>query len=343
MDVFSTNILTRVVNNLFIPSGFLSSRYFGLEITETSEEIHFDKAGRSRKLAPFVSPVAEGQIVEEQGFNTDTVKPAYIKPKTAFDPQRPLKRVIGEAMAGSLTPDQRLQALVTQELDNHRTMIQRRLEWMAAEILRTGAVTIAGEKYPTQNVNFARDAALTVVLAGAALWSAAGTSFPLNDLQDWADLIIDKSGASPIDVIMDVGAWKAFRGHATVQGRLDVRNARGGEIDLGALTEIGGSFKGTIDGFNIFVYQDRYQDDAGATQKFLPTNGTVIMTTPGEAGLDGARYFGAIVDEKAGYQALPFFSKSWVEDDPARRFIMTQSAPLLVPHRVNASLRATVL
>jgi hypothetical protein len=342
MDLFSTNILTRVVNNLFIPSGFLSSRYFGVEITEQSEEIHFDKAGRSRKLAPFVSPVVEGQIVEEQGYTTDTVKPAYIKPKTAFDPLRPLKRVIGEAIAGSLSPEQRMQALIAQELENHRQMIQRRLEWMASEILKAGAVTISGEKYPTVNVSFARDAALTVTLAGGALWSAAGTSFPLDDLQDWADLIVDKSGAAAIDVVMDIGAWKAFRKHATVQGRLDVRNARGGEIDLGALTEIGGSFKGTIDGFNIFVYQDRYQDDAGATQKFL-ANGTVIMTTPGEAGLDGARYFGAVLDSKAGYQALPFFSKSWEEEDPARRFIMTQSAPLLVPHRVNASLKASVL
>ena len=40
---------------------------------------------------------------------------------------------------------------------------------------------------------------------------------------------------------------------------------------------------------------------------------------------------------------MPYFSKSWVEEDPAVRYLMLQSAPLVVPYRVNASLCAKVL
>ena len=77
----------------------------------------------------------------------------------------------------------------------------------------------------------------------------------------------------------------------------------------------------------------------GALTPYLP-DGTVIITSPD---LEGVRAYGAIKDEAAGYQALPFFPKSWVEHDPAVRYLLLQSAPLIVPYRVNASLCATVL
>jgi hypothetical protein len=59
--------------------------------------------------------------------------------------------------------------------------------------------------------------------------------------------------------------------------------------------------------------------------------------------MEGVRAYGAIRDEEAGLQALPYFVKSWIEPDPSVRFIMMQSAPLLVPYRVNACIKVQVL
>jgi hypothetical protein len=98
------------------------------------------------------------------------------------------------------------------------------------------------------------------------------------------------------------------------------------------------TFMGNIDGFNIFTYADWYVDDNGNEQPMLPS-GTVIMC--GE--VLGVRAYGAIRDEESGYQALPFFIKSWVEKDPSVRFLLMQSAPLVVPYRVDATFCATVL
>ncbi|RWM89506.1 MAG: hypothetical protein EOR84_23935 [Mesorhizobium sp.] len=53
--------------------------------------------------------------------------------------------------------------------------------------------------------------------------------------------------------------------------------------------------------------------------------------------------FRCILDEEAGIRAWPMFQKSWVEQDPSVRFIMTHSAPLTVPSRPNASFCATVI
>ena len=149
-----------------------------------------------------------------------------------------------------------------------------------------------------------------------------------SDQTDWAYLINEKSGAEAVDVVMDVAAWKVFRSDADVKDRLNVqrRLAERPSMAQDAVFRIGGNFAGAIDGFNIWVYSGRYKDDSGTLQKMLP-NGTVIMV--GE--MLGVQTYGAILDEAAGFQALPYFSKSWIENDPPRRFVMTQSAPLLVP------------
>ncbi|HHN72503.1 MAG TPA: major capsid protein, partial [Thermopetrobacter sp.] len=78
-DLFSTDVLIRVVRDLKAPPQFLLDRFFPIVQTEESEEIHFDVENRTRRIAPFVSPVVAGKVVASEGFETKTFKPAYIK------------------------------------------------------------------------------------------------------------------------------------------------------------------------------------------------------------------------------------------------------------------------
>jgi hypothetical protein len=214
-------------------------------------------------------------------------------------------------------------------------MIRRRKEWMAAQVLLTGKVTISGELYQTVQVDFGRDAALDE----SADWSNTSTATPLDDLQDWADLIAEKSGSEAHDVVMDIDTWKKFRNNDQVKQRIKDQRplTLPPTIAQEAAFQVGGNFMGAIDGFNIWVYSGRYKDDNGDIQKILPS-GTVLLIGQ----IMGVKAYGAILDEAAGFQALPYFSKSWIENDPPRRFVMTQSAPLVVPYRPNASLAATI-
>lgn len=338
MDLFSTNTLIGVINSLIMPPSFLVDTFFGRVQTETSEEIHFDVIDKTRRLAPFVSPVVAGKIVDAAGRKTNTFKPAYIKPKTPWNPNAPMKRIAGESIGGSLAPMDRLRFLVAQTLSDHQDMIRRRLEVMSAEALRTGKVTVKGDLYPEAIVDFGRDASLSVTKTGGNRWGQAGIK-PLADLQTWALTVLKKSGANARTVVMDVDSWIIFREDADVKARLDTRRVVDNALSLNAIAEEGGVYMGTVDGFNIFVYAGWYIDDAGVEQPILPS-GTVIM---GSAQIEGVQAYGAIADEEAGYQAMPMFPKSWVEKDPGVRYVMTQSAPLIVPTRPNASLSATVL
>ena len=338
-DLYSTDVLLGVLADLAVPKSALLDRYFPTVQMDQAEEIHFDLIDGAKKLAPFVSPVVAGRVMQQRGYTTKTFKPAYVKPKTPLDPNRPLKRFLGERIGGGeMSAADREAAILVMEQEAHVQLIRNRLEWMAAQILVTGSVTISGDDYQTVVVNYGRHVDHTVTLSGAALWSAQ-TAVPLDDLQDWATNIAKNGGGEGIDVVMEPSAWKEFRAHAAVVGKLDYRSARGDEINLGAMRERGLSFKGTIDGFNIFVYQDWYETDAGVVTPFL-ASGTVVMASPD---IEGVQAFGAVQDPTAGYIAVPFYPKSWIEDDPPRRFLMTQSAPLVVPLRPNGSVAATVL
>ena len=338
-DLFSTDIVNAVVASLFVAPQFLTERFFPNMQTSMTEQIHWDTLLGKRRISPFVSPLVEGQIVASLGYTTGTFQPAYIKDKRVFDMNRPIKRWAGEQIGGNMNPQDRLRALLAHDLQDQLDMLNRRLEVMAAEVLITGQSTISGDKYPTVVINFGRDPSCTVM--PPKLWSDT-TSNPGTDLQNWQTQILQLIGAQLPDVIMDVNAWVAFKNNPQVTSTLNLYRTIGAPptVRPDTVMEEGGTFMGTYNAFNLWVYAGWYVDpNTGVEQPIFPS-GKVVLTGPQ---LQGVRAFGAIRDEFAGLQPLPYFVKSWVEQDPSVRFIMMQSAPLMVPYRPNAVAVAQVL
>ena len=100
MDLFTTQTLIAIVADLRVPQQGLASRYFTSGCQDTSEEIHFDIDNKPRRMAPFVSPLVAGKLVQSRGYRTSTFKPAYIKDKRAFHPTRAIKRAMGGVLDG---------------------------------------------------------------------------------------------------------------------------------------------------------------------------------------------------------------------------------------------------
>lgn len=337
MDIFSTAVLAAVVAQLPEPTPFILNSFFRNIQTETSEDIHFDVDTSRRRISPFVSPIVAGKVVTDKGYSTKTFTPAYIKDKRVFDANRPFKRAIGEQIGGMYSPQQRLQASLASNLADQIAMLTRRQEVMAVEALRTGAITITGDQYPTVSVNFDRDAALTPpTLTSTDAWTNAASK-PLKNLQTWSMLVTEKSGSKANTVVMDVNAWNAFADHEDVQKLLD--RFRGKDQLNPTVTGEGGRYMGNIGDYDIWVYAGWYEHpDTAVVTPYLPANTVLVLG----ADIEGTRAYGAIRDEAAGFQAMPYFSKSWVDQDPAVRYLLLQSAPLIVPYRINASLCATV-
>lgn len=344
MDIFDVAVLNRVVEQLEQPQSFLLDRFFPNVQTEpNSLEIHFDVDESKPQIAPFVSPLVAGKIMKNDGFTTKSFRPAYVKDKRRFDGQGPLRRRAGERIGGSMTPAQRQAAHIALTQARQLQALTLREVVMATEILTTGKVTISGEKYPTRVVDFGRDPGHTLVLGAAVEWGDAGVS-PLDNLDSWLGTIQTNSGASGTTVVMDPLAWGLFRKDAEVKELLDNRRIEltrnGTPLQVGMLgNRKQGRNVGAVGDLDFWVYQDTYVDENGATQKMLPDY-SVIIGSPED--LEGTRCYGMIQDEEANWEAERYFSKSWLEKDPAIRYILLQSAPLLVPYRPDATMYVKV-
>jgi hypothetical protein len=339
-DVFSTDVLTAVLQSLLGNPQFLLDRFFGITQAEATEQIHFDVIQGKRRVSPFVSSLVEGQVVATQGYVTNTFTPAYIKDKRVFDMNRPLKRMPGEQIGGVMTPADRVRALIAFDMQDQLNMLRRRLEVMCGEVLTSGKSTITGDKYPTQIVDFQRSATHTLV--ANPLWSAALANGILNNLQDWAQICLEDTGVFPNDVVMTADVWKVFRADSSIVQVLNIFRpyTQSPTMAVDAQVTEGGVFMGNIEGFNIFVYSGWYVDPADGIEKPIIPAGTVIMCSPA---LEGVQAYGAIRDEEIGLQPVPYYVKSWIQYDPSVRYVMLQSAPIMVPFRPNASLGAKVL
>lgn len=329
------------------PMTFWLEKAFPNQINSTDDKIAFDRVNEDyRRLAPFVAPNVKGKVMAEEGYDTISFKPAYVKPKHVIDPDDVIVRRPGEAIGGSLTPQQRRDAKVAEILDRHKSMHVMTQEWMAARAIIDASVTIVGDGYPAVTVDFRRDPSLSIALAGGARWSQ-GTATPLADIYNARAKCNELCGAVVRDVIFGKAALDYFTGFQAVKDLLktDVRNS---QTELSALADgFGDSIEyiGELRGqagqgaVRIWLYTGQFKDEAGVLQLMLDTN-TVVGADFNM--VQGFRCFGAIKDGKAGFQALEMFPKVWEEEDPWQELLMTQSAPIMVPKQPNATFKIRV-
>lgn len=349
-DLYSTADMLEVVRVTPVESAYWLDGWYGRAKQFTTAEIMFDKLKTSRKLAPFVSPVVEGRVMRSQGYETRAFAPGYVKPKHIVDPNRMFNRGPGEIPGlGSSSPAARWNAAIAENLAEERESINRRENWMGAMAIIHGSVTITGEDYPTQVVDFRRNPGLARVLVGAARWGESGAA-PLKDIAELRTLSFQESGAPITRLTMGLDAFDLFYEDEDVQKLLkgqEIGNvARTSDSTLSALGSPGQpfEFRGVLQGaqgqgrLEVYTYNEQYEDEDDVTQSIMDSYS--VVGTGG--GIRGVRCYGAIRDKRAGLQALPIFPKMWDQEDPSLTYTMTQSAPLPVPTNIDNSFHIVV-
>lgn len=346
-NVFTTSQMLGV---FYDPEGDKVPNYwlnlcFGSEITFETEYIDFTRISRQRKLAPLVVPTEQGSPIWSAAETRTQVKPAYVKPKDAISATRVIKKVAGFGEMNyrtQMTPAARYRALVADILLQHKQAIERRWEWLASEAIQHGQVTLSGEKYPTTVVAFGRDAGHSINLTGAARWGQAGVDI-LGNIESWKKTVRNAKFGGPTNrLTVGTEAWDIMRNDSEVREQLKTDYKPGtfnNSMNLGVLEGLEVEWVGRIAGTtDVYVYSDYYEDEAGTITPFMDPR-DVVLTGPG---VQGVRCFAAIQDIGADLQPLKMFPKMWPQQDPSATFIMTQSAPLMVPVNPNATLRARV-
>lgn len=340
--LYSTIGLLGVLRARDKPTAWLRDRFFGnTPAMFNTAEIAFEKLKMRRKMAPFVSPRVAGKARRRRGRTMSTFEPAYVKPKNEVSPNENFVRLPGENLGGEMSPQQRFMANVTQTLYDQDDEITRREEWMCSQILQTGKVVVSGEDYPEVEVDFGRDAALTVALVTTSRWGETGVS-PLNDLRTWATLVATKSGGTVTNVTMGAEAAAIFQKDADVRAILDNRRQADGRFQLGPVTtgseDMVAAYLGSIGQFDFWQYTQKVELDDDTVVDLFPDYG-VHLDAPGA--FAGLMAYGAIQDNRV-LRARRRWPSIWDEKDPSTTFLKTEAAPLPVPREVNGSFFATV-
>lgn len=316
--------------------------FFPKQINFQTPNITWDKVyGDDRKLAPFVIPSVQGRPQRLEGYETVQFAPAYIKMKDIVSAEMHMERQAGEALGtGSLSLEQRRDAVIGYLLGQQKTKINNRWEWLAARAIIDGKVVIKGEDYPETLVDFRRDASLTGLLSGGSAWGQA-TAKPLDDLKLMRMRANAKSGARITKHIFGAEAWDKFAARVDLKELMDKRYG-GMENNVTRMWDgyEGMEYMGTISGLNgagrveVWVNSSMYIDPETGTEAFyLPQNKVVGVSEM----VQGVRCFGAIMDKKARYLPLDIFSKNWENEDPSVEYLLSQSSPLMVPKEPNAT------
>lgn len=341
-EMYDTHTLLQVQEHLDPMPSFWLDLAFKEELRFDDEWIDLEKIQGNRTLAPLVIPTAEGVPIYKNAAEALRFKPAYMKPKDPVTPGRAIKRRPGEALGGSATPEQREDAIVADILQNHREAIERHWEVMAARAVLDGKVTLKGENYPEKLVDYRRDAGHTITLAAGSRWNQSGVSIK-NHLSTWRGMMRRAKFGGPANtLVLGKNVTEVFLANDEIRELLDtqIRGTEGNTFNIGVRSgeevEYIGSFEG---GLKVVSYSGYYEDQKGDQIDVMDAD-DICLVGPG---IRGVRCFGAIMDRKAGYQPASMFPKMWEQEDPAGLWIMTQSAPLMVPLRPNCSMKAKVL
>lgn len=360
VSIFDTRTMLQAILQLKRPRTFLLDTFFKGFAQFNTKYVDIDILSRSRKMAPFVSPVLEGKVMDRKGKTTNSYAPPYLKPKRPTTAGDLLVAQPGEAIySPGVTMEMRASELLMQDLMDLDDSITRREEWMAASALTSGSINVVGDGV-NDVIDFGMQTTHKITLSGAALWSAVATCDPIGNLTNWGRQNSQDSGVVSDTCIMGSSVVNYFLAWL----RSDY-NKSGGELSsiklsLGVLKpELlgeGVTFLGTLmvpgsNNIDLYSYDEWYVDDVigsgtfGQELPMVPVDRIFI----GSSRAQNRKLYGAIQDLDAlqinGGSALPVtrFPKSWTEKDPSVRQVMLQSASLVAMNQPDAFTSSKVI
>lgn len=332
---FKWRVMTAAINQINPAPRLLQDLVFKNRNSQAADHIDVDVVVGGKQILPFVSPIQGGVVVDKLGRYTRSVIAPRLRPKKPFSAQELLTTRgtgAGFYVGGSGDLTKYRQEKVGRELQDLRSRIDTTIEWMCAQAL-TGSLAYDGDSVAFA-VDYQIPAGNKPTLLSTARWGESAAAI-LDNLDDWADIIINAIGMGPTIAILGSTAAKKFRADSEIQDLLDNRRT-----DLGgAVWRAGNNYMATINGIDFYRYGTEYTDHEGSAQNFIADNVCILIAPQARFSIE----FAQIIDLDAGANVVgEYFSKSWLEKDPSQLWILAESRPLPVPWQPEAIVYATV-
>lgn len=342
VDMFTTRKMMGIVEEgRKTAYTWLRDRYFANHRTFDTEVIDFDIVGKGgRKIAPFVHPQVGGKVMDREGFQTKSYKAPELSPERITTAEDVLKRSPGETIYSGKTPAQRAAELLGRDLADLDEYITRAEEVMCAKALFEGQLTISGDGYNGEVINFWPTAEGEKPYTELTTkWTADETTALtiLKDLRNLRREMIQKSGITPTEIIVGKDVADAIIDKLAESKALDTRRVDLGQINISHLPN-GVTYVGYLKDSNldVYTYDEWYLDKDGAEKPMVPAD-KILMGSPN---VKTTLAYGmvSLINEKT--EEITFVvgervPASWVQRKaPSGRVVQIKSRPLPIVNQV---------
>ncbi|BAQ11453.1 capsid protein of prophage [Bacillus sp. OxB-1] len=337
IDIFEPRTMLKFVERMSKPNTFLRDTFFKNREYSTTDKVDIDIKKGSRKIAPFVNERIGGKLVENSGFKTETFAPPLVAPYKVTTAADIMKRSMGENIYSAKSPDERAAEKLVKDLLELEEMVTRREEVMCAQALFHGQIIVQGEGLGYEiGFNFTNKQ----TLSGTDKWNDPASK-PLADLKRWQRTVQQRGHVTGDIVIMAADVVDTFINHKDVQGILNLRHLKVGDLNIETLPN-GVTYIGQIPGIGkIYEYNEYYLDEDGHMKPMVPEGTVTLLSSSAEFAMAYASITIAKDDELTTFEAerVP---DTWIEKNPARQIAQLNSKPLPIPKEVDSWFVAKV-
>lgn len=315
-----------------IPVYSFFTEFFPDGKVHTASKLQIDIKKGKRPLAPFCSPMEGGKVLKRQGYRTKVIDTPRIAPQTILTVDDVEKRMAGENIYTTKTPEQRELELLAEDTKELEDRIERTKNWLAREMIYNGKINIQDEE---DGYCFEIDFDFTNKEVLAKGWDEADSD-PIADLTRARLNCIQSAGVAPTVAILSGDVVDAFKNHEKVQKAMDIKNfnfaAYTPKIVNDAVT-----FLGVISelGLELYRYDDWFVDENGKEQPFVP-KGTVALLPK----IVGAMEYGLVTQYEGDVKGFCSYQSNLVPlvygsvEGNAKNYRLT-SRPVPIPKNVD--------
>lgn len=328
---------------------------------QAGEAVEFDIEKTADKMAVPVPRHDKAQNSTVGGFVTKTFVPPYYRMQRPVNVADFSGRQAGEDMYQAILTDKatKLYNRVGDYLTSMRELIERAIEWQAAQVLQLGKIqfkTLLNSA--VDDLDFEIDASMY----STALpdWTGATWAEKTGQLEAVCDLVHEKGKANPDNAIFGAEAWNNFSTDAGFIALLNLRRGDIGALVSESVRNDGLKYRGWIEigsyVLNLWTYSGTYVDPiTNAITKYFDPKKVVIISS----GAERDRYHGGVdiliktpaeianlvpgLGQIASRERADFHY--WLSTDEGKKqtYAGCDSAPLCVPTNIYGHAAITVL
>lgn len=341
LNIDDTRTLLDAIEENYKPSGLLVNTFFPAKRTFVTEVVDIEYYKEGRKMAPFVVPGTKGVNMGRSGTEIRTYKAPIIKPRRIIEAADLSKRSFDENVYSKKTPQQRAQEVRARDIKELCNQIDRRKEWMAAQLLINGKYDIEG--YADDGKTVVIDTIAfpdwqgKTILSGSDTWDNP-TAKILDILGDTSHDIRRKVQNVPTIAICSENVARYILANEQLRDIMMIPSRDNmammnfaPRIESPEIMRMG--FIGALN-MEIYAYDACYADEQGVLKQYIPDD-HIVIGVPGR----GQQLFGAVTqiedDKQFHTYASEYVPKVSVDIESDTASVAVSSRPVLAPMYVD--------